>query len=578
VHTLGISCYYHDSAAALVSDGQLQAGAVEERFTGVKHDSSFPCNAIRFCLNRAGITIKDLASIVFYEKPFSKFDRICTGFMAAPFRSYHAYLKAMPSWLKQKLWTEYFIRKTFGYDGDIMFVPHHWSHAAAAYYSSPFESAAILTLDGVGEWETSCYGVGRGQALELLGGLKYPHSLGLLYSAFTAYLGFRVNSAEYKVMGLAAYGEPCFQKTIEKEIIRVEADGAFCLNLDYFAFPYGRAMTNARFHRLFGGPPRRPDQDLGEREMDIAASIQAVLERTLIVIAGHVRAATGESRLCYGGGVALNAKANAALLRSGIFDDVYIPPAPSDSGSAAGAALYVQSLLQERLRRRVDYFKIGPAFGREACESVLKEQAIPYTTPRQESLIPIIAEQIERGQIVAIFQGPMEFGPRALGFRSIVADPVDPAVKNRLNHAVKFRESFRPFAPTVLEEAVSEYFVCDRSSPHMLFNFEVRPDRQDRLGAVTHVDRSARLQTVNEEQNRFFYGLLKEYQRRTGLPVLLNTSFNLRGYPIVHRPLDALRTFCSGAIDYLVMEGHIVDKADLTESIIARLRLPDKKD
>jgi carbamoyltransferase len=560
---LGISCFYHDAAAALVVNGTLVAAASEERFTRIKHDPELPKNAVRFCLEKAGIDIRQADAVVFYDKPFTKFDRILTGYMATPFRSWHAFVKAMPLWLRRKLWVDNVIAKELGYEGEVLYLPHHLSHAAGAYFESPFDKAAILTVDGVGEWATASYGIGEGNRVRLIAEMNYPHSVGLLYSAFTYYLGFQVNSAEYKVMGLAPFGRPEYAELIEQKLVEIHPDGSIHLNLDYFAYHYGLKMVSARFERLFGKKRRSPDEPLEGFHENVAASIQAVTEKIMVVMARHVRHVTDCNRLCLAGGVALNCKANGLLLKDKIFDEIYAQPAAGDAGGAVGAALYTYHKLTGADKKSQPFFGIGPVFDNGAIKEFLESNGVPHTQSSFAVQLSQLAREIAAGKIVGIYQGAMEFGPRALGFRSIVADPRDPGMKEKINAAVKYRETFRPFAPAVLRDFVSDYFECDIDSPYMLFNFDVREDKREVIPAVTHVDFSSRLQTVTRDENPVFYMLIDEFGKVTGVPVLLNTSFNLRGHPIVNTPEEAFATFCSGGIDILLLNEYIIYKRDI---------------
>lgn len=569
---LGISCFYHDAAAAIAIDGELLAAASEERFSRIKHDPEIPRGAVAYCLERAGIEINDLDYIAFYDKPFTKFDRILVGYTATPFRSYRAFLAAMPIWLRRKLFTEHVIHKELGYDGEMLFLPHHLSHAAGTFYSSPFEKAAILTIDGVGEWATASYGIGNGAEISLHAQMDYPHSVGLLYSAFTYYLGFQVNSAEYKVMGLAPYGEPRFAELIERELVTIHDDGSIHLNLKYFTYHHSLRMTGARFERLFGRPRRDPETSTDQFASDIAASIQAVIEKIVLKMAAHVRKTTELPRLCLSGGVALNCKANGLLLKEGLFDEIYVQPASGDAGGAVGAALYVSHKLGAPRKKRQSFFSLGPTFAHSEIEQFLDRHGVPYTVGSDHELIDRMVGQLCNGRIVAVYRGAMEFGPRALGFRSILADPRDNRMKEQINAAVKYREPFRPFAPVVLQEKVSEYFDCESDSPYMLFNFEVRESKRSVIPAVTHVDNSSRIQTVTREDNALVYDLLQAFEQKTGVAVLLNTSFNLRGHPIVHTPEQALATFCSGGIDLLLLGRYLVDKREISPELIERFR------
>ncbi len=564
MYILGISCFYHDSAAALVKDGTVIAGSAEERFSGNKHDSGFPNGSVAFCLEKAGIEIAQVDYIVFYDKPFAKFDRILSSYLETVPRSYPAFRRAIPLWLKEKLWLPHIIKKELQYDGRILFVDHHLSHAAGAYLSSPYDSAAILTIDGVGEWATATIGTGDNNEIELLRTMNYPHSLGLLYSAFTYFLGFQVNSSEYKVMGLAPYGNPQYAELIEKELVQINDDGSIFLNMKYFNFHRGLTMTGKKFGRLFWTKRREPEEELNDIHRDIAASIQAITEKIIFKMAEHTKKLTGRENLCLSGGVALNCAAAGKLLSSGMFKDIYIQPSATDSGGAVGAALYVYyGLHAENKRTEQSYLSLGPSYAPDEVARFLEDHRIPHKRPDQNEITRHIAASIDGGKIAAVYRGPMEFGPRALGFRSILADPRNPEMKAKINAAVKFREPFRPFAPIVLEEKAGEYFECDRPSPYMLFNFRVRPQKRSTIPAVTHVDGTSRIQTVNPDQNRPVYNILKEFENLTGVPVLLNTSFNLRGHSIARTPSDAFATFVSSGIDVLVMEDCLIDKDEI---------------
>ncbi len=560
---LGISCFYHDAAAALVIDGTLVAAAGEERFSRIKHDAELPANAVAFCLKKSGLTINDLDYIAFYDKPLTKFDRIITGYMATSFRSYRAFLRAIPVWLRRKLWIDHVIHKELDYDGQVLFLPHHLSHAAGAFFSSPFRRAAILTVDGVGEWANASYGIGDNNSVKLLAEMHYPHSVGLLYSAFTYYLGFQVNSAEYKVMGLAPYGKPRFVPLIEEKLVKIHGDGSIHLNLDYFTFHYGLTMTGSKFEKLFGRPRREPESEIESFHEDVAASIQAVTEKIVLNMAHHVKKQTGMDKLCMAGGVALNCKANGILLKERVFDDIYVQPASGDAGGAVGSALYAHYKLTGEPKKPQPFFGIGPRYTDHEIKTFLEMNGISYTQDSPDEQLARLAQAVAEGKIVAIFQGAMEFGPRALGFRSIIADARDNRMKQKINASVKYREAFRPFAPAVLVEHVSEYFDCNGESPYMLFNFTVAEDKRHIIPAVTHVDNSSRIQTVAKDNNPFLYDLLLRFKQLTGVPVLLNTSFNLRGHPIVNTPEEAFATFCSSGIDFLLMENYLIEKSQV---------------
>ncbi len=578
MNILGVSAYYHDSAACLLRDGQIVAAAQEERFTRRKADASFPLHATRYCLQEGGVSVEDLDFVAFYDKPFLKFDRILETHLRIAPRGFGNFVKAMPVWLLEKLWVPNEIRKAIGYRGEVLFAEHHESHAASAFYASPFEEAAVLTLDGVGEWATASWGVGSGNRLELLEELRFPHSLGLLYSAFTYFTGFRVNFGEYKVMGLAPYVEPRYAKAILENLVDLKPDGSFRLRLEYFDFLAGDRMTSRRFEELFDGPPRAPESAVTQREMDLARSIQVVVEEVLLRQARHVHEQTGQRNLCLAGGVALNCVANGRLLREGPFEDLWIQPAAGDAGGAVGVALLAwhKFLGHPRVPDPADSMRgtlLGPAYDDEAIANFLASQGAPFYRLPPDRLAEKVAELLASGRIVGWFQGRMEFGPRALGNRSILGDPRDPKMQRTLNLKIKFRESFRPFAPAVLRECVSDYFELDRDSPYMLLVAGVQRGRcreltseerrltgldrlrvpQSDIPAVTHVDRSARIQTVDAERNPLFHALLRAFERRTGCGVLVNTSFNVRGEPIVCTPEDAYRCFLRTHMDYLVL-------------------------
>jgi carbamoyltransferase len=563
MNILGISAFYHDSAAALVRDGQLVAAAQEERFTRRKHDEGFPLHAVRYCLREGGIEVKDLDYVVFYDKPFLKFERLIFTYFEQFPRGLRSFIEAMPIWMADKLWIKSVIRHELGYGGDILFNDHHLSHAASAFLVSPFEEAAILTVDGVGEWSTSTWGVGRGNQIELLYETRFPHSLGLFYSAYTYYLGFKVNSAEYKVMGLAPYGQPRFYDRV-RETIDWKPDGSFHLNLEYFDFLHGLRMTSERFHKLFGGPPRRPETRLTQREFDIAASVQKVTDEIMVALGRHIREQTGMRYLCLAGGVALNCVANAKVLEEAGFDDVWVQPAAGDAGGAVGAAFYLWNTVLGHERSFVmEHAFWGPAFSEEECRAGLDALSARYRRLDSPELLREVARLIADNQVVGWFQGRMEFGPRALGSRSILADARDPKMKDTLNMKIKFREGFRPFAPSVLYERAGEFFEMDglRRSPFMLFVANVRPDRRV-VPSVTHVDGSSRLQTVERDVNPLYYDLIAEFERQTGVPIIINTSFNVRGEPIVCTPADAYRCFMRTNMDYLVVGPFLLDKRD----------------
>lgn len=592
---LGLSCFYHDAAAALVRDGRIVAAAQEERFTRVKHDARFPEHAVAFCLAEAGITVDQLDAVAFYDKPFLTFERLLETYLAFAPSGLPSFIKAMPVWLKQKLWTPDVISKRLGFEGPVLFTEHHESHAASAFFPSPFERAAVLTADGVGEWATTSWGVGEGDRLDLRQEIHFPHSLGLLYSAFTYFCGFRVNSGEYKLMGLAPYGEPRYVDVIREHLIDLREDGSFRLNTDYFTFPSGLTMTGRRFARLFGGPARRAEAPITQRELDLARSVQVVTEEAVLRLARHVHAETGLPDLCLAGGVALNCVANGRLLREGPFERIWIQPAAGDAGGALGAALLAYHAHHPRAPDPADAMQggyLGPVYSDDEIAAFLDAEGIPYDRLADEAaLCDRTAELLAEGQTVGWFQGRAEFGPRALGHRSILADPRGRDVWKRVNLQIKFRESFRPFAPSVLAERADEVFDLSQTSsgqaaesPYMLLVAPVRDageaegkglDKRHHVDstvpAVTHVDGSARVQTVTEARSPRYYRLLRAFEARTGCPVLVNTSFNVRGEPIVGSPADALRCFRNTHLDALVLGSFVVTKAMLPDAEAAVL-------
>jgi carbamoyltransferase len=562
VNILGISAFYHDSAACLIQDGRLVAAASEERFTRKKHDADFPANAVRYCLEQGGITSKDLDYVGFYDKPLLKFERILYTYLATAPKSYASFMKAIPLWLREKLWIPGTIRKQLDYQGQIIFAEHHESHGASSFLMSPYDEAAILTVDGVGEWATATMGVGRGNKLEVMREIRFPHSLGLLYSAFTYYLGFKVNSAEYKVMGLAPYGTPRFMPEMEK-LIDIRDDGSFKMNMKYFAYDYGLTMTNGKFSELFGGPPREPESKITQREMDLAATVQKVTEIVMLRMSNWLHKETGLNKLCMAGGVALNCVANGKILRETPFKEIFVQPAAGDAGGAVGvAALIWHSILGNPRNGSMTHAYLGPEYSREDIRTYLQDNGIRFHEFDRAALLDRTAQLIEEQNVVGWFQGRMEFGPRALGSRSILADARNPANKDVVNMKIKFRESFRPFAPTVLEEKVSDWFELDVPSPYMLLVAQVREDKRT-IPSVTHVDGSARIQTINREQNPLYYDLVKRFDERTGCPVIINTSFNVRGEPIICTPHDAYMCFMRTNMDYLVMDHFILDKKEM---------------
>jgi carbamoyltransferase len=593
-HILGISAYYHDSAAALLVDGKIVAAAQEERFTRKKHDYRFPENAVAYCLKEAGIEPEALDYVVFYDKPLLKFDRLMETYLAFAPAGLRSFLMGMPLWLKTKLHLPREIRKSLHgrYQKRIAFTYHHESHAASAFYPSPYDEAAILTMDGVGEWDTASIGHGKGNKLELLKTLRFPHSLGLLYSAFTYFTGFRVNSGEYKLMGLAPYGEPKYTQLILDKLIDLKADGSFAMDMSYFNYCQGLTMTGQKFAELFGGPARDAESLITQREMDLAASIQKVTEEIVLRMAKTARELTGCKYLCLAGGVALNCVANGVLLRSGIFEDIWIPPPAGDAGGALGAALFVHHHLLGRERKAdpgdtMSGSLLGPKYSNEEIGTFLKSNNIAHHHyPDEAELLRRVAEAMVDGKVVGWFQDRMEFGPRALGARSIIGDARSEKMQSVMNLRIKYRESFRPFAPSVLREDIGEYFDLDRESPYMLLVADVRkdklcalspeqkqlmkePDLRKRVNvkrsvipAVTHVDMSARIQSVDERRNGRYWRLIREFKRQTGSGVIINTSFNIRGEPIVCTPQDAYRCFIACDMDVLVLENYILLKTE----------------
>jgi len=562
---LGISCFYHDAAACLLREGEIVAAAEEERFSRQKHDSRFPEQATRFCLEAGGTVPDELDYVVFYEKPLRKFERLAATCAATFPWSRELFVRAMQTWLREKLWTRGLIRGKLRYDGPILFGEHHLSHAASAYFPSPFDDAAIVTADGVGEWDSTTIGVGQGLDLELTHEIRFPHSLGLLYSAFTAYLGFEVNDGEYKVMGMAAYGAPKYVDRVRK-LIRFADDGSFRLDMRYLGYHRSLLAITEQFVDLFG-PPRPAEAGLEQTYADIAASIQAVTEEAMLGVACRARELTGSRNLCMAGGVALNVLANTRVLCEAGFDNVWVQPAAGDSGGCIGAAthLYHTVLRQER-RHKMETAYLGPGYASEEIQALLRELNVPFTLLPEREIAPTVARLLAEGHVIGWFQGRMEFGPRALGARSILADPTDPAMKDKLNEKIKHREPFRPFAPSVVKEAADSFFEFgganpQTESPFMLLVARVRPDRQHLVPAITHVDGTARVQTVSRAQNPLYYDLIQEFGKLTGAPVLLNTSFNVRGEPIVCTPAEAFNSFSHTDMDYLVMEDALIPAA-----------------
>ncbi len=597
---LGISAYYHDSAACLVEDGRIVAAAQEERFTRRKHDASFPTHAVNFCLRQAGITADALDLVGFYEKPLVKFDRLIESYIACAPHGLRSYLMAVPLWLNEKLWMADDIKdRLAGYEGEILFGEHHESHAASAFYPSPFERAAILTIDGVGEWATSSIGTGSGNHIDIVREMRFPHSLGLLYSAFTYYTGFKVNSGEYKLMGLAPYGEPRFVPVIKDRLVEIRDDGSLWMNMEFFDYASGLTMTGRKFDALFGGPPRQPESPLTQRDMDLARSIQDITEEVMLKMAAFAHRETGMRDLCLAGGVALNCVGNGRIYREGPFDAIWIQPAAGDAGGAVGVALALWHRYLGRPRTSAESSGawqrsgpayadgmsgafLGPAFSEDAIAAFVESEGCAATRVGRAQLADHVAALLAGGKVIGLLQGRMEFGPRALGGRSILGDPRSPAMQSLMNLKIKFRESFRPFAPSVLREHVQDWFDFDGDSPYMLLVAGVAAGRRlpsssaaagkwgidllnvprSTIPAVTHVDCSARIQTVRAEANPLFHAILEAFYRRTGCPVLVNTSFNVRGEPIVCTPADAYRCFMRTNMDALVLETFVLDKTE----------------
>ena len=594
MNILGISAYYHDSAACLMRDGKVVGAVQEERFSRKKHDHRFPELAIQSCLEQAGITAGDLDYVAFYDKPFVKFERLLETYLVYAPAGIRSFLTAMPLWIKKKLWIPDLIRKSLGYEGPIIFPEHHESHAASAFFPSPFQQAAFLTLDGVGEWTTTSFGTGTDNRIAIDYEIHFPHSLGLLYSAFTYYTGFKVNSGEYKMMGLAPYGEPKYKDLILEHLIDLKEDGSYKLNMTYFNYCAGLTMTNARFAKLFGAPPRKPESEVTQRDMDISRSIQDVTEEVILRTVRQVHKTTNEPYLCLAGGVALNCVANGRILREGPFEKIWVQPAAGDAGGALGAALFVwyQYLNNERHADNVRDFQQGsywgPGYDNDYVESYLKANDIPYKRLSDEEVPDTVADLVAQEKVIGWFQGRVEFGPRALGSRSIIGDARSPEMQSTMNLKIKFRESFRPFAPSVLEEHADEWFELTPeskepvASPYMLLVAPVKadkcrlmsPEEQKQEGieklkicrsdipAITHVDYSARVQTVHSGTNPKYHAMIKRFHDTTGCPVIVNTSFNVRGEPIVCTPEDAYRCFMRTQMDFLIMENCLLDKKE----------------
>jgi len=586
VNILGLSAFYHDSAACLVRDGEIIAAAQEERFTRKKHDASFPNQAVTYCLREAGIKVNELDYVAFYEKPFLKFDRILHSYLAYAPAGLKSFLMAIPLWIRERIWMKGLIQRELGCDCKVFFPEHHESHAASAFFPSPFSEAAFLTIDGVGEWTTTSYGVGHGNQIQMVGELRFPHSLGLLYSAFTYFTGFKVNSGEYKLMGLAPYGSPKYRDLILRELIDLKEDGSFRLNMKYFNYGVGLTMTNAAFNRLFDRRPRKPESKLTQSDMDLARSIQDVTDEIMLRMARHVRKQTGQRNLCLAGGVALNCVANGHILRERTFDRIWIQPAASDAGGALGAALFTWHQILDHGRtvdevndsQRGSY--LGPAFRNDEIRAYLETQKIPFAELTDGELPEKIASLINEQKVIGWFYGRMEFGPRALGARSIIGDARSPKMQELMNLKIKFRESFRPFAPSVLREKLSDWFDLDEDSPYMLLVAPVSKNRRSEITAdesglfgvqklltvrseipaVTHVDYSARIQTVTEQHQPMFYRIIKNLDERYGCPVIINTSFNVRGEPIVATPEHAFTCFMRTNMDYLLLGNFLLEK------------------
>ena len=595
MNILGISAYYHDSAAALVRDGEIVAAAQEERFTRIKHDFNFPENAVEFCMQYAGIDFTDLEYVVFYDKPLLKFDRLIETYLAFAPKGFHSFSKAMPLWLKQKMHTKRDIKKRLGkqFNGKIIFLEHHESHASSAFFPSPFEKAAIVTIDGVGEWATASIGCGRENKIELLHELKFPHSLGLLYSAFTYYTGFKVNSGEYKLMGLAPYGNPRFVDIIKEKLVDIKDDGSIWMDMSYFNYCHGSTMTSEKFHKLFGRKARKSETNITQFEMDIAASIQVVTEEVMLKMVRHAREVTGCKNLCLAGGVALNCVGNGKIIEENIFDNIWIQPAAGDAGGALGAALFVhyQLLCNRREVNPEDSQNgslLGPLFSCESIKESINNHGLKFEyIESDKQLCETVGDLVANEKVVGWYSGRMEFGPRALGSRSIIGDARSEKMQAIMNMKIKYRESFRPFAPSVLSEDVTDYFDFKGESPYMLIVAKIKDDikkdisdeqkkimREDpdlmkrvnvprsTIPAITHIDYSARLQTIDKRRHGKYYRMIKHFKDKTGCSVIINTSFNIRGEPIVCTPDDAIRCFMNTEMDILVLENYILRKSD----------------
>jgi len=567
MYSLGVSCYYHDSAAAILKDGHVVAAVEEERFSRKKFDDGFPRMAIDWCLKEAGITPEQINSVAFYDKPVLKFERLLDNYIAVAPRGLYSFLNVIPKWLHKRLWIKEEIKKHMrGYQGKIIFPEHHMSHAAHTFFTSPFDEAAILTVDGVGEWSTTSFGSAENTSIKLTNDIRWPHSIGMFYSAFTYFLGFKVNEGEYKLMGLSAYGKPKYYDLILNEILDVKNDGSLHLNLKYFAFTYDKVMTNQKFAELFGIPRREENVKAEQIHYDIAASAQKVLEDIMLKMVNHVHKKTGMKNLCLGGGVALNGVANYRILKEGPFESVHIPPSPGDGGSAIGCAQYLyyihkkqrRIIVQDHAKRIQENVYVGPSFSNDEIKSFLEENNIDYEYLTREQLLQTTAKLISEQNVVGWYQGKIEWGPRALGNRSILADPRDSKMKDVLNEKIKHRELFRPFAPSILEEYASEYFDLTIPSPYMLFVAKVK--KPDKIPAVTHVDGTGRLQTVSREANPLYYDLINDFYKITGVPVVVNTSMNVRGEPIVNTPEQAYAMIIKTEMDYIMMGNYMIQR------------------
>jgi carbamoyltransferase len=567
MYNLGISCYYHDSAAALLKDGHVIAAVEEERFSRKKFDDDFPHKAIQWCLDESGITPDQIDSVAFYDKPVLKFERLLDNYIAVAPRGLYSFLDVIPKWIHKRLWIKNDIKKALnGFTGEIIFPEHHVSHAAHAFYTSPFEESAILTIDGVGEWSTTSYGYASNDSMKITNDIRWPHSLGLFYSAFTYFLGFKVNEGEYKLMGLSSYGKPKYYDLIMDNLIDVKDDGSIHLNMEYFAFTYDKVMTSKKFSKLFGIEPKTRDEKNLQIHFDIGASAQKVLENVILKMVNHIYSKTKMKNICIGGGVALNGVANYKILKEGPFENVHIPPSPGDSGSAVGAAQYLyyvhhknsKKISKDSTKLIHENIYVGPSFTNNEIKEFLDSKKISYESLDRESLLKKTAQLIAEGNIVGWYQGKMEWGPRALGNRSILADPRKAEMKNILNAKIKHRESFRPFAPSILEEQAKEYFDIDVPSPYMLMVVPVKKPKD--IPAVTHVDGTGRLQTVSKNANPLYYDLINEFYKITGIPAIINTSMNVMGEPIVNTPEEAYRMIVKTDMDYIVMGNSLVNK------------------